>query len=111
MNVLVALGELKWVILCVALFLIESALKWLRQRNYQFLDATRSAQWPRIEKREGGRRERGRRETGTGRVRDDGDGGGEEMTETNASALTAVLHFLTDRHTNEDHKSNESLQD
>lgn len=41
----------------------------------------------------------------------DGDGGGEKMTETNVFALTAVLHFLTDRHTNEDHKSNESLQD
>lgn len=38
-----------------------------------------------------------------------GDGGGNQMTETNAFALTAVLHFLTDRHTNEDHKSNESL--
>jgi len=33
------------------------------------------------------------------------------MTETNAYALTAVFHFLADRHTNEDHKSNESLQD
>ncbi len=43
------------------------------------------------------------------RQKRDKDGGGEEMTETNVSALTAVLHFLTDRHTNEDHKSNESL--
>lgn len=31
-------------------------------------------------------------------------------TETNASALTAVLHFLTDRHTNEDHKSKSRAQ-
>lgn len=36
---------------------------------------------------------------------------GEKVTETNAPALTAVLHFLSDRHTNEDHKSNESLSD
>lgn len=40
-----------------------------------------------------------------------GDGGGERMTETNASALTAVLHFLTDRHKIEAHKSNGSLSD
>lgn len=66
----------------------------------------------RIEKRQRGRAGKeegeGERETNGGE-RGTGDGGGEEMTETNASALTAVLHFLTDRHTNEDHKSNESL--
>lgn len=36
-------------------------------------------------------------------------GGGEEMTETNAPPLTAVLHFLTDRHKIEELKSNKSL--
>lgn len=56
-------------------------------------------------------RERERKKKERWRQERDGDGGGEEMTETNASALTAVPHFLTDRHTNEDHKSNESLQD
>lgn len=37
------------------------------------------------------------------------EGGGEEMTETNVSALTAVLHFLTDKHTNDDKKQSVHL--
>lgn len=37
--------------------------------------------------------------------------GGEGMTETNASPLTAVLHFHRDRHKIEDQKSNKSLKD
>lgn len=52
--------------------------------------------------RETGRKERKERNRGWGR---------EEVTETNAPALTAVLHFLTDRCKIEDQKSNESLED
>lgn len=52
--------------------------------------------------RETGRKERKERNRGRGR---------EEVTETNAPALTAVLHFLTDRCKIEDQKSNESLED
>lgn len=37
--------------------------------------------------------------------------GGEGMTETNASTLTAVLHFQRDRHKIEDQKSNKPLKD
>lgn len=98
-------GELKWVILCVALFLIESTPKWLRQWNYPCFRCL--VEYSVTEKGRKARKE-GVRETNRGR-RDEGMEEGKEMTETNASALTAVLHFLTDRHTNEDHKSKESL--
>lgn len=97
------------VILCVALFLIESSLKWLRQWSYPFkkncrcLGGVFSDGELKEDRERTEEEERGRRETG--------GGGGQEMTETNASALTAVPHFRTDRHTNEDHKSNQSLQD
>lgn len=51
-------------ILCVALFLIEAALKWLRQSSYPFLDALWSLQDPRIESRciKGGRKRENERQ-------------------------------------------------
>lgn len=57
------------------------------------------------------RKREGDREKREGRERETGVGGGEKVTETNAPALTAVLHFLTDRCKIEDQKSNESLED
>lgn len=63
MNVCLTLGELKSVILCVALFLMESALKWLRQQHYPFLDALWSLQGLRIKKKkDAGRRQKRRKE-------------------------------------------------
>lgn len=61
----------------------------------------------------GGLRKKGEGEKREGREREreTGVGGGEKVTETNAPALTAVLHFLTDRCKIEEQKSNESQED
>lgn len=91
-------------------FLIESALKWLRQRSYPFLDASWSLQGLRIKNKET-EEGRGRGRVGDKKGKRHRDGGGEGVTETNAPALTAVLHFLTDRCKIEDQKSNESRED
>lgn len=77
-----------------------------------------SLQGPRIEKRQrekeregGGERRKKPGQQAVERKRERGEEMGEEMTETNAPPLTAVLHFLTDRHKIEELKSNKSLYD